>query len=57
MNNSPKSDPNLNKPEPSFGWSTYAEQLNGRFAMIGIVALLLIEVLTKQDIVTWLGLR
>ncbi|MEM9769494.1 MAG: high light inducible protein, partial [Cyanobacteria bacterium P01_D01_bin.71] len=26
---------------PSFGWNAYAERINGRFAMVGFVALLL----------------
>lgn len=47
----------LELPEPAFGWTPYSEQINGRFAMIGFVLLLLQEVLTGQDIFTWLGLR
>ncbi len=47
----------VNQPEPAFGWTAYAEQINGRFAMLGFVALLLLEVLTQQDLLTWLGLR
>ena len=43
--------------EPSFGWNQYAEQLNGRFAMMGFVALLLLEFFTKQDFFTWMGIR
>lgn len=51
-------DPNsLNQPEPAFGWTAYAEQLNGRFAMLGFVVLLALEVFTGQDLITWLGLR
>jgi hypothetical protein len=46
-----------NKPEPTFGWTPYAEQLNGRFAMLGFVALLIVEFFTRQDLITWLGLR
>jgi Chlorophyll A-B binding protein len=42
---------------PGFGWSRYAEQVNGRFAMVGFAALLLLELFTRQDIFTWLGLR
>lgn len=45
-----------NQPEPAFGWTVYAEQLNGRFAMVGFVALLLLELITRQDFFTWLGL-
>lgn len=46
-----------NRPEPAFGWTAYAEQINGRFAMIGFVALLILELFTHQDFFTWLGLR
>lgn len=46
----------LNQPEPAFGWTAYAEQINGRFAMIGFVGLLLLEVLTNQSLLSWLGL-
>lgn len=47
----------FNQPEPAFGWTSYAEQINGRFAMIGFVGLLLIEIFTGQGLLTWLGLR
>jgi hypothetical protein len=43
--------------EPSFGWNVYAEQVNGRFAMVGFVLLLLLEFVTGQDLFAWLGLR
>ena len=46
-----------NQPEPALGWTAYAEQINGRFAMLGFVALLLLEFFTRQDFFTWLGLR
>lgn len=42
--------------EPSFGWNAYAEKLNGRFAMVGFIALLILELFTRQDFFTWLGL-
>jgi hypothetical protein len=45
------------KPEPAFGWNAYAEQINGRFAMVGFVGLLLLEVFTREDFFTWLGFR
>lgn len=45
------------QPEPSFGWTAYAEQMNGRIAMVGILALILLELFTKQDLITWLGFR
>lgn len=47
----------LNQPEPAFGWTAYAEQINGRFAMIGFVGLLLLELITKQGLLSWLGLK
>ncbi len=43
--------------EPAFGWNTYAERINGRFAMVGFVILLLLELFTHQDLFSWLGLR
>lgn len=46
-----------NQPEPAFGWTAYAEQINGRFAMIGFIALIVLELITHQDLLTWLGLR
>lgn len=42
--------------EPGFGWTSYAERINGRFAMVGFLALLLLELFTRQDFFTWLGL-
>jgi hypothetical protein len=44
-------------PAPGFGWTQYAEKINGRFAMIGFVALLLTERLSGQAFLTWLQLR
>ncbi|HGY5556916.1 MAG TPA: chlorophyll a/b-binding protein [Prochlorococcus sp.] len=41
---------------PAFGWSAYAERVNGRFAMIGLVAVLLIEVLSRDTFLHWAGL-
>jgi hypothetical protein len=52
---SPQAD--LPSPEPAFGWTQYAELINGRFAMLGFMALLILELTTKQDFFTWLGLR
>jgi hypothetical protein len=42
---------------PGFGWTQYAEKINGRFAMIGFAALLLTELLSGQNFLTWLMLR
>ncbi|MEL6221717.1 MAG: chlorophyll a/b-binding protein [Cyanobacteria bacterium J06627_8] len=47
-------DAPVNEPEPAFGWTSYAELINGRFAMIGFVALIVIEVITHQSFLTWL---
>jgi len=47
----------FNQPEPAFGWTPYAEQINGRFAMVGFIALLILEFFTRQDLFTWLGIR
>ena len=41
---------------PAFGWSAYAERVNGRFAMVGFAAVLLIEVLTGDTFLHWAGL-
>lgn len=54
---SPPSQESINQPEPAFGWTPYAEQINGRFAMIGFVGLLILELLTGQGLLAWLGLR
>jgi hypothetical protein len=39
-----------------FGFNRFAEQLNGRAAMIGFAALLLIEYITGQNPLAWMGL-
>lgn len=43
--------------QPAFGWTPYAERMNGRFAMLGFIALVLIELITNQGFFAWLGLR
>jgi hypothetical protein len=43
--------------EPKFGFNDYAERLNGRAAMIGFFLAVLIEVLTGQGLLAWLGLQ
>lgn len=40
---------------PAFGWTAYAERINGRFAMVGFVALLILELVTQQTFFSWLG--
>tara|TARA_Y100001968_G_scaffold284809_1_gene284359 strand:+ start:163 stop:396 length:234 start_codon:yes stop_codon:yes gene_type:complete len=41
---------------PEFGWSGYAERINGRFAMIGLMAILLIEATSKISFLEWAGI-
>ena len=41
---------------PEFGWSGYAERINGRFAMIGLVAVLLTEAISKVSFLEWAGI-
>ena len=43
--------------DPKFGFNDYAERHNGRAAMIGFVITLLIEYLTGQGQLSWLGLQ
>ncbi|MEL7353080.1 MAG: hypothetical protein AAF171_09225 [Cyanobacteria bacterium P01_A01_bin.116] len=50
----PKKIPNMERPRK--GFNQYSEQLNGRAAMIGIAALVLIELLTGKGLLTLLGL-
>jgi len=40
---------------PAFGWSAYAERVNGRFAMVGFVAVVLVEALSGQTFLKWAG--
>ena len=42
--------------KPEFGWSAYAERVNGRFAMIGFIAILMIEIITRQTFISWSGI-
>ena len=41
---------------PNFGWSNYAERMNGRFAMMGFIAILIIEILSNKGFLYWAGL-
>tara|TARA_B100000700_G_scaffold312371_1_gene395851 strand:- start:82 stop:327 length:246 start_codon:yes stop_codon:yes gene_type:complete len=43
--------------KPEFGWSAYAERVNGRFAMIGFIAILMIEIITRQTFIIWSGIK
>ena len=44
------------KDEYKFGWSIYSEITNGRFAMIGFLAIILIELFSKQSFLEWAGI-
>jgi len=39
-----------------FGWSNYSEITNGRFAMIGFLAIILIELFSQQSFLKWAGI-
>lgn len=39
-----------------FGWSQYSEITNARFAMIGFVAIILIEIISKKSFLDWAGI-
>ena len=41
---------------PEFGWSGYAERINGRFAMIGLMAILIVEAISKISFLEWAGI-
>ena len=41
---------------PEFGWSAYAERINGRFAMIGFTSILLIEAISNTSFLDWAGI-
>ena len=44
------------KDEYQFGWSSYSEITNGRFAMIGFLAIILIELFSQQSFLKWAGI-
>ena len=44
------------KNEYQFGWSSYSEITNGRFAMIGFLAIILIELFSKQSFLKGAGI-
>ena len=39
-----------------FGWSSYSEITNGRFAMIGFLAIILIELFSQESFLKWAGI-
>ena len=44
------------KDEYKFGWSSYSEKTNGRFAMIGFLSIILIDLFSKQSFLKWAGI-
>ena len=42
--------------EYKFGWGSYSEITNGRFAMIGFLAIILIELFSQQSFLKWAGI-
>ena len=50
----PTVEPNLE--DPKFGFNDYAERLNGRAAMIGLIIAIVIEYFTGHGVLSWLGL-
>ena len=44
------------KDEYKFGWSSYSEKTNGRFAMIGFLSIILIELFSNQSFLKWAGI-
>ena len=44
------------KNDYKFGWSSYSEITNGRFAMIGFLAIIMIELFSKQSFLKWAGI-
>ena len=39
-----------------FGWSNYSEVTNGRFAMLGFLAIILIEIISQKSFLNWAGI-
>ena len=42
--------------EYKFGWSSYSETTNGRFAMMGFIVIILIELFSQQSFLKWAGI-
>ena len=45
-----------NEDNYQFGWSNYSEITNGRFAMLGLFAIILIELISQQPFLKWAGI-
>lgn len=42
--------------DSNFGWNRYAERTNGRFAMLGFLAIIMIEIISKSSFLNWSGI-
>lgn len=42
--------------QPKYGFHRNAEKLNGRAAMVGFAAIVLIEYVTGRGLLSWIGL-
>ena len=51
LENSSKSDQ-----EYSLGWNKYSEITNGRFAMLGFLAIIIIEIISNNSFLHWAGI-
>ena len=40
----------------NFGWNSYSEKINGRFAMLGFLAIILIELISQESFLNWAGI-
>ena len=55
-NNKLDENPKDIEDEYKFGWSSYSEITNGRFAMIGFLAIILIELFSQQSFLKCAGI-
>ena len=39
-----------------FGWNGYSEITNGRFAMLGFLSIILIELFSQKSFLNWVGI-
>ncbi len=49
-------DNSITDEDYKIGWNKYSEITNGRFAMLGFFAILLIEVLSNKSFLQWAGI-
>tara|TARA_Y100001978_G_scaffold169026_1_gene157729 strand:+ start:57 stop:305 length:249 start_codon:yes stop_codon:yes gene_type:complete len=48
-----KNQTTLEEDKYVFGWGEYSEITNGRFAMIGFAAIILIEIISQKSFLDW----